>query len=78
MVKWSDHALAQLQDIHDYIAKNSRFYAKRVSRTLVQKSLLLNDLPRLGRIVPELNEDTIRELSVYSYRVIYEIKSNYI
>jgi plasmid stabilization system protein ParE len=24
--------------------------------------------------VPELNEDTVRELSLYSYRVIYEIK----
>ena len=55
MVKWSDHALAQLQDIHNYIAKNSPLYAKRVSSTLVQKSLPLDDLPRLGKIVPELN-----------------------
>jgi toxin ParE1/3/4 len=78
MVKWSDHALAQLLDIHDYIAKNSRVYAKTVSRTLVQKSLPLDELPRLGKIVPELNEDAIRELSVYSYRLMYEINSNYI
>ncbi len=55
MVKWSDHALAQLQDIHDYIEKNSPLYAKRVALTLVQKSLPLDDLPRLGKIVPELN-----------------------
>lgn len=28
----------------------------------------------MGRKVPELNEDTIRELGFYSYRVLYEIK----
>jgi toxin ParE1/3/4 len=44
----------------------------------VQKSLPLDELPRLGKIVPELNEDAIRELSVYSYRLMYEINSNYI
>jgi len=33
-------------------------------------------LPRKGRKVPELNEDTVRELSLYSYRILYEIKSD--
>jgi plasmid stabilization system protein ParE len=36
--------------------------------------MALETLPRLGRMLPELNEDTIRELSLYSYRIIYEIK----
>jgi len=26
--------------------------------------------------VPELNEELIRELAMYSYRIIYEIKTN--
>ncbi len=28
----------------------------------------------MGRIVPELNRENIRELFVYSYRLIYEIR----
>ncbi len=28
--------------------------------------------------MPELNEDVVRELSLYSYRIIYEIKTSHI
>lgn len=74
MVKWTAHALGQLQLIHDYIAQDSPIYAKRVAENIVAKTLRLEHLPRLGRVVPEINEDCIRELSIYSYRVLYEIK----
>lgn len=49
-------------------------YARRVSEALVSKTIGLDELPRLGRTVPELNEDAVRELSLYSYRILYEIK----
>jgi toxin ParE1/3/4 len=35
-------------------------------------------LPRKGRMVPELNEDAVRELGLYSYRILYEIKSDHL
>ena len=41
-----------------------------------EKTDALDELPRKGRRVPELNEDTVRELGLYSYRILYEIKSN--
>lgn len=78
MVKWTDHAKAQLRHIHDFIAQDSALYAKRVSAALVSKTIGLDDLPRLGRIVPELHEETVRELSLYSYRILYEIKPTHI
>ncbi|MBI3345095.1 MAG: type II toxin-antitoxin system RelE/ParE family toxin [Gammaproteobacteria bacterium] len=49
MVKWTAHAIAQLRHIHDYIAQDSPLYAKRVSDALVRKTILLDELPRLGR-----------------------------
>jgi plasmid stabilization system protein ParE len=75
MVKWTAHAKAQLRHIHDYIAQDSPLYAKRVSEELVRKTLGLDELPRKGRKAAELNEDTVRELCLYSYRILYEIKS---
>ncbi len=66
MVKWTDHALAQLRHIHDYIAHDSPFYAKRVSEAMVRKTVGLDELPYQGRKVPELNEEYIRELELYS------------
>lgn len=35
-----------------------------------------DELPRKGRMVPELNEEAVRELGLYSYRILYEIKSD--
>lgn len=73
MVKWTAHARVQLRQIHDYIAKDSPLYAKKVAEDLVRKSLALDELPRLGRVVPELGEDSVRELAAHSYRILYEI-----
>ena len=78
MVKWTAHAKTQLRRIHDYIAQNSPLYGKRVSEELVQKTVGLDELPRKGHMTPELNEDAVRELGFYSYRIIYEIKSNHL
>jgi len=61
MVKWTDHALAQLRHIHDYIAHDSPLYAKRVSEAMVRKTVGLDELPYHGRKVRELNEEYIRE-----------------
>ncbi len=76
MVKWTDHAKSQVRHIHDHIAQDSPLYAKRVSEALVKKTIGLDELPRKGRKVPELNVDAVRELSLYSYRILYEIKSD--
>ena len=78
MVKWTDHAKAQVHHIYEYIKQDSPLYAKRVSESLVKKTIGLDALPRKGHKVPEINKDVIRELSLYSYRIIYEIKSSYI
>jgi len=76
MVKWTRHAKRQLRHIHDYIAQDSPLYARRVSEKLVKKTIGLDELPRKGRMVPELNEDAVRELGLYSYRILYEIKAD--
>lgn len=38
---------------------------------LVEKT---DALPHLGRVVTELNDENVRELPLYSYRIIYETK----
>ena len=76
MVRWTAHAKAQIRHIHNYIAQDSPLYAKRVSEELVQKTIGLDELPRKGHKVPEVSEDSMRELALYSYRIIYEIKSD--
>ncbi|PKL95653.1 MAG: hypothetical protein CVV18_04690 [Gammaproteobacteria bacterium HGW-Gammaproteobacteria-8] len=76
MVIWTDPAKADLRSIHDFIAADSRHYARKVVQDLVDKTDIRDRLPHIGRVVPELGDDNIRELLPYSYRVLYEIKSN--
>jgi toxin ParE1/3/4 len=73
MVKWSRPARIDLKQIHDYIAKDSRYYAKKVVQTIIEKTEELIDFPKIGRIVPEIDDPNIRELFVYSYRLLDEI-----
>lgn len=73
MVKWSVPARNDLKQIHDYIAKDSKFYARRVIQDIVAKTGTLIDFPEIGRVVPEISDQNIRELIVYSYRLVYEI-----
>lgn len=76
MVRWSDQAKADLKAIHNYIARDSAHYAKKVTHVFVEKVGVLAELPRLGRVVPELSDDNVREIPAYSYRILYEIKAN--
>ena len=36
----------------------------------------IKEYPSSGRIVPELNDENIREIFIYSYRVLYKISTN--
>ena len=74
MVIWSEPAKTDLRSIHDFIAHDSRHYAKKVTQDIRDKTDVLDELPKIGKKVPELNDETVRELSLYSYRIIYEIK----
>lgn len=73
MVKWSAPAKRDLREIHRHIALDSKYYARKVVETIVDKADLLSHSNRIGRVVPEIEDSNIRELFVYSYRLIYEI-----
>ena len=76
MVIWSIPAKQDLKKIYDYIARDSKYYAEKVSQDILERSEKLNEFPEIGRIVPEIGEVNIREVIVYSYRLIYETSSD--
>jgi len=72
-VVWTEPAETDLDDLYDYIARNSPIYAERFVDRILDAVVKLAELPRFGRQVPEANADHIRELIVQSQRVIYAI-----
>ncbi|MBM4136034.1 MAG: type II toxin-antitoxin system RelE/ParE family toxin [Nitrospira sp.] len=72
-VIWTEPALTDLLKIIEYIARDSQFYAERFGLKVVQAPRRLREFPYSGRVVPEFNDNTIRELIYGSYRIIYKI-----
>jgi addiction module RelE/StbE family toxin len=72
-LKWSEEALEDIESIATYIEKDSPIYAKAVVSKFFEKAEILQEFPELGRKVPEFNDTTIREVFVYSYRLIYKL-----
>jgi len=76
MVIWSKPAKNDLKKIYDYIAGDSKYYAAKVAQEFVEKSQRLEEFPQMGRVVPEIESPNIRELIIYSYRLIYEVSTD--
>ncbi len=74
-IVWSEEALEDIEEIAAYIAKDSPTYAQSVVSKFFEKAELLEDFVKLGRVVPELGDTTIREIFVHSYRLIYKIET---
>jgi plasmid stabilization system protein ParE len=75
MVIWADPAKSDLRAIHDFITSDSKYYAKKVVQDIIDRTNILEAYPRIGRKAPEIDDENIREILVYSYRILYEIKS---
>jgi len=72
-LEWSEEALEDIESIVTYIEKDSPTYAKSVVSKFFEKVEILQEFSELGRKVPEFNDTSIREIFVYSYRLIYKI-----
>ncbi len=74
-IVWSRRAAQDLDSITDYIAADSPAYAGVVLRNIVNQTRVLAHFPRVGRKVPEFDDENIRELVVYNYRIIYRLQN---
>lgn len=72
-VKLSRSARSDIQDIVRYISIDGPDKALRFGRFLIQHTKSLGQFPARGRIVPEFEDETIREIIVRAYRVVYRV-----
>jgi toxin ParE1/3/4 len=72
-IEWTESAIADLESIHNYIEKDSNYYASRFIGRIIQAVERLMDSPEMGRRVPEVEEENIRELLFQNYRIMYRV-----
>ena len=77
-ILWTDPAIEDLQNLHGYIAKDSEVYASSFVERIILAVEKLTNFPRLGRVVPEADNQMIRELLYRDYRIIYRINGELI
>jgi len=70
-LRWTRPALDDLRDAQNYIARDSRAYARRTGRQVRAAASRLKSFPESGRFVPEFPGEGFREVIVGQYRVIY-------
>jgi plasmid stabilization system protein ParE len=63
---WSPEAIEDIEAIASYIERDSLWYARAVVAKIVETAETIPDHPELGRIVPEIDDRSIRERFVYS------------
>jgi toxin ParE1/3/4 len=73
-VFWTPQAIADLEAIRDFIARDSARHGALVTASIRRAVSRLRTFPRSGRVVAELGDPDIREVIVGTYRVVYLLR----
>lgn len=76
-VVWTDSAIQDLNDIGEFIAKDSQRYAELTVNKLFYSTDILTNHPKSGKRLPEIDDDSFRELIRGSYRIVYQLIDDY-
>ena len=77
-IKWTESAANDLEEVAEFIARDSRFYATTVVKKARKAARSLRVSAERGRVVPESNASNIRELFLWKYRLIYKVTSHHV
>lgn len=73
-VVWMPQTIKDLDSIAEYISRDSQFYASSFIDKLIDTGESLTKHSQRGRVVPEKNDESVRELFVSEYRIIYKVE----
>jgi toxin ParE1/3/4 len=72
-IHWTRQASGDLDEIHEYVKRDSPAAATALVVRLLTAIDQLEAYPQSGRAVPEFDNPTIRELIRGSYRIVYRL-----
>jgi plasmid stabilization system protein ParE len=75
-VIWSPHSIEDVSEIAKYLDREAPYYASSVLSEIVDLAESLAEFPHRGRIVPEFEIETMREIFCYSFRITYRLKGS--
>ena len=72
-VVWTEPGWSNLEAAAQYIAQDSPRYSSVLVREARDAARSLADFAKRGRVVPEIGDESIRELFVANHRLIYQV-----
>lgn len=73
-IVWSPKSIKNLEEIADFISKDSPLYAPIFVQKIISSVERLNNFPLSGRVVPEFDDVNLREIIFHNYRIVYRVK----
>lgn len=77
-IVWSEQALADVEEIWGFIARDVPSFAELFVDRVFEAVERLADFPLSGRVVPELARQDVREVLLGSYRIVYRVDEDVI
>jgi toxin ParE1/3/4 len=74
-IQWSPLAIERVIELAEYIALDKPDVAIEWANKIFDSTEKLQNHPKIGRVVPEINEEDYRELIEGNYRIIYWLGS---
>ncbi len=76
VVRWSSQARIDLESISDYYRKAAPKFAERFEEQVLEVTQRLETFPRLGRMIPEIEDKELREVIYRQYRIMYHVNES--
>lgn len=70
---WTEQALTDLREISEFIGQRDVQAALRLGAAIFARIEKLTEFPFMGRMVPEVGRNNLREIIYASYRIIYRV-----
>lgn len=77
-VRWSPKAVSNFEDICNYIAEDSEYYAYLFAKRVNDIIKSIPKFPMAGRIVPEYEDENLREKIYQNYRIVYWLEGDFV
>ncbi len=75
-LNWTAQSKQDLISIAEFIAQDSKKFAVVQINRIRSRAEQAMKFPKSGRVVPELNDKSVREFILGNYRIIYKIVSD--
>lgn len=76
LIRWTEQAVDDLHSIRLFIERDSPRYGRLVAERLFDATEQIALFPRAGRMVPDFGQESVRELIVGEYRIVYRVEED--